>query len=389
MEAEKPSVLPLSLAESFATLPDPRKLLSRIEFRLVDVLVLAVVAVICGADTWDEIALFVEGRERWWVDRLGLTAGRTPSLSTFKSLLPRIKPRAFLACFEAFARDLHGPLTPGTHVALDGKAHRGSWRHGLGPLTTVHAWATERRILLGQRSVEPGTGEKTALKTLLAEMDLEGAVLTIDANGASKPLVALIVGEKKADYAIAIKANQRKLHEGIAVRMLAPSRGVEDPDVIRRETAEEGHGRVEVRTQWVAPASSVPETAGWVGAQSVIVQRRVVTKAEARREEWRYFVSSLACANATALEGVLRGHWGIENELHWHLDVTFVEDDSRLRDRATQEIFSVLRRIALTLATHAPQPRPNRKVSLANKRLYASINDDYLDILLSCKIPGR
>jgi predicted transposase YbfD/YdcC len=376
--------LPLSttdFARVIGSLRDPRKRLTRCKFTLPNLLIMAFVSVICGADSWEAIGVHVAAKQDWWVRMLGLAAGRVPKASCFKRVLPCIQPAAFAECFEAFVQDL--ATLNGAQISLDGKALRGSWKHGTSPLKLVHAWVVNQRVLFAQQFVEDGD-ELGAMKALIARLNLTAALVSVDAGGASKPLARLIL-KSEADYSIAIKGNQRDLHEGIALRFLDASRGQPDEELIIHQTDETRHGRREIRTQWTAPAQSVPEAREWPKAQSVIAQRRICESDGTRTEEWRYFIASVA-PGSTLAAGMVRAHWSVENQLNWILDVAFDEDKSRLRDKRSQLNFATLRRFALTVLARAPKPM--KTISVKNLRAFASMNDDFLLTVLLAKNTG-
>lgn len=345
-------------------------MLGRCDHTLLDLIVRAVVGVVCGADGWEELADFSELRAEWFATRLGLPA-TPPSESTFRRVLTAVSPRVFAACFASWAATRAAPV-PGEGLAIDGKTLRGGANGEHHALHIVHAWATERGLLLGQEACASKGGELEAMTALLARLDLRGLVVTIDAAGTHKPLAAQVRGGG-GDYTLAVKGNQKNLHEGIALRFLETSRGQPDAAVTTAQQIEKGHGREEDRTLWAAPASSVAATAGWKDAASVIAVRRRCLEAGVAREEWRYFVGSLPPDNPSRLAHLIRGHWSVENALHWSLDVGFREDQSRIHEHRAQENFSTLRKFGLTLIQKTP-----RKMGIAASRKKAGWDDRFL-----------
>jgi predicted transposase YbfD/YdcC len=363
-----------AFAVHFAALKDPRRVLARCRHSLLDLIVLAVVGVVCGADGWEELAEFAEARREWFATRLGIT-GDPPSESTLRRVLTALAPSAFAAGFASWAASIEQPV-PSEGLAIDGKTMRGGERGESGPLHLVHAWATERGLLLGQQACESKGGELAAMSTLLDRLSLGGMVVTIDAAGCHKPIAQKVI-EGGGDYALAVKANQRSLYESIAERFLDSSRGQPDLQVSVSSRSDEGHGRSEERTLWAAPASSVEAACAWPGAESVVAVRRRRVENGVASEEWRYFLSSLTSHNPERLAHVIRGHWGIENGLHWSLDVGFREDQSRIHERRAQENFATLRRFALTLIQKTP-----RRMGVAASRKKAGWNEVFLfDVL--------
>lgn len=367
-------------APHFAVLEDPRRALTRCRHSLLDLIVRAVVGVVCGADGWDELADFAALRADWFATRLGLP-GTPPSESTFRRVLTAVAPATFSACFASWARSLATPI-PGEGLAIDGKTLRGGANGVHHALHVVHAWATERGLLLGQLACASKGNELEAMETLLGQLELRGVVVTIDAAGTHKPIAQRVI-DATSDYILAVKGNQKTLHEGIALRFLEISRGHPDPTVTEAAQFDKGHGRVEDRQLWAAPAASVAATAAWPGAASVIAVRRRCVEAGESREEWRYFLGSLPPDDPTRLAHLIRGHWGVENGLHWSLDVGFREDHSRIHEHRAQENFSTLRKFGLMMIKKTP-----RKSGIAASRKKAGWDDRFLFEVLAHGIVG-
>jgi predicted transposase YbfD/YdcC len=370
----------------FRDLRDRRRGTQGLEFPLVDLVVMAIVAVIGGAEDWDGIAVFVQAHATWFRRHLNPELTRMPSASTFRDVLTCLRPNEWHPCVERFATALAGEKAPREHQALDGKALRGSWKSGLGPLKLLHAYSVTKDLLTAFEVQRDGS-ELPAIMALLERLDVAGTVTSIDAAGAAKTVARRIV-RKGGDYHVRIKANQQTLYEAIADRMLAVSRGEEDPAVRKVERVEVSRGRVEERTLWVAPAAEVPAALAWPGAQSVGVQRRVVVQNGQRKEGWRYFVSSLSPEDVEGHRTILRSHWHIENKLHWRLDVVFREDASRLRTERSQLFFAMLRRLGLSILSKAPPPSPTRRNSLRRARQMAGWSEAYLEIVLASVSPS-
>jgi len=362
----------VSVIECFADLPDPRIDRNK-EHKLIDIIVIAICAVIAGCEACTQIAEYGRRKESWLRKFLELPNG-IPSHDTFSRVLALIDPVKFQECFMRWAAVLHR-ATGGKIVAIDGKTLRRSFDEadGLGPLHLVSAWCSDNHISLGQVAVDSKSNEITAIPALLELLQIEGATVTIDAAGCQRA-IASTIRDQKADYVLALKKNQNTLYEDVEAcfQQAQIQESVGSPCSVH-ETQEKGHGREEYRKTYSLP---VPEgfrhQALWRDLKSIgmICSRRVL---EGREEsEVRYFISSREC-DAEALSHAARSHWGIENSLHWVLDVTFREDDSRIRKGFGAQNMAALRRIAVSLLKREPT-----KQSIATKRLMAAWDDDYL-----------
>lgn len=358
-----------SITKHFASLPDPRVARTRVHL-LTDLITIAILAVIAGAEGWDDIETYAEAREPMLREFLDLPGG-APSDDTFRRLFVRLNPKAFVACFTAWMSSLIGSCE-GKLVALDGKTLRRSFdrARGKGPLHLVHAWVAENRVLLGQYATEEKSNEITAIPELLDLLDLRGAVVTLDAMGCQKKIVAKII-EKEADYAITLKGNQSKLHTDVADYMDA---AIADGGVRTYETREESHGRVEVRR--VSVSSDVDWLEGieeWVGLRTLVCIERERTVGGKTSRERGYCITSLPAGHIRKIARTIRGHWSVENALHWSLDVAFQEDASRIRSGSAAENFALLRRIALTLLRQEKSIRGGAPT----KRFRAAVDPGY------------
>jgi predicted transposase YbfD/YdcC len=365
-------------APFFADLPDPR--LDRTKrHTLLDILILAVCATVGGADGWADIERFGKAKLAFFRQFLELANG-IPSHDTFGRVFARLDPAALLPCIQQWLAVL-GQAVAGEVVAIDGKTLRGSFdtAAGQGPLHLVSAWATEARLVLGQVAVDAKSNEITAIPLLLELLDLKGCIVTIDAMGCQKEIAACI-REQGADYVLAIKDNQPTLHQAVHEAFVAHAdRDFTDPSVRGHKTVEHSHGRDETREYFVAAVpAAVAQTGEWRDVRSIgLVTRQRVVNGETE-EEVVYYLSSLPPKVKTFAQAV-RGHWGIENRLHWSLDVTFREDQSRVRKDHGPVNLGMLRRLAVSIL----QQDTSSKDSLRGKRLSAGWDEGRLLKLLT------
>lgn len=366
-----------SIKRHFRKLADPR-VVGRTDHLLVDIVVIAICAVIANCNGWRDIALFAQKRATWFKRFLKLPHG-IPSHYTFRRVFDQLHPRAFQSCLVAWIKEV-SDLVGLKHIAVDGKTlrHSGKDDAGLRMLHAVSAWATEQHLLLGQVMTEEKSNEITAIPKLLQLLDLHGALVTIDAMGCQKEIAQQIV-DLGGDYVLTVKANQEKLLEDIQATVEKAVDGLlPDVEVEQYTQKESGHGRREERICTVIHhVGEIREGASWAKLTSVgmICSERTV-KGETTTEA-RYFIGSKKMG-ARKYARVLRGHWGIENNLHWQLDITFGEDDSTITKRNAGANFAVLRRIAISLLKQNP-----REDSLGRKRMEAALDPDFLAEILT------
>lgn len=366
----------------FADLPDPR--IDRTKAHaLLDIVAIAVCAVISGADSFTEIADYGRAKEPWLRTFLALPNG-IPSHDTFGRVFALLDPVRFEQCFLSWVRQSLEPLSP-QQIAVDGKTLRRSHDrgNGQGPLHLISAWATETGVSLGQRKVADHENEIVALPGLLEQVVLPGAVVTIDAMGCQRQVAETIVAAG-GDYVLALKGNHRSLYAEVDYLFtdgLQTGFAVEQLDAFDSDV-DKGHGRLERRRCW---AIADPEVIAyldaerrWPGLQSVVMVKTQRTTGDSVGAQTRYYLSSLP-AQAKRLNTIVRDHWRIENHLHWVLDVAFDEDQSRVRTGYADQNFALLRRMALGLLK---QDR-HSKLGVKGKRLKAGWDDAYLLHILS------
>jgi len=345
--AQSPRLPQTSIHKFFASLPEPRRRKTRIKHPLLTLVVIALCGTIAGADNWEEIVQFAHARRPWLSRFLDLSKG-IPSHDTFGRVFAALDSKAFQKCLVAWVQRLH-EVTQGQVIAIDGKVAREAMARAgdQGPMTLVSAWATANRICLGQVAGEIGSNELGALPKLLELLDLDGAIVTLDALGCQKEIVAQIVG-KKGDYVIAVKGNQEKLEAAVQATLGAAMEASTAMPTITR--VEESHGRQERRLYTVMPVpDDFAELAQWKGLRSlVMVAREYVDAKGISHTGVRYYISSLP-AEVKRIAAAVRGHWGIENGMHWVLDVAFREDRNRARAKNAEANLGLLRRVALSL----------------------------------------
>jgi predicted transposase YbfD/YdcC len=360
----------------FAELEDPRSAVN-LQHPLISVVVIALMAVLAGASGPTAIGKWAALKEEFLLNTLDLPNG-IPRKDVFRRVLMTLRPGAFQACFANWLNSLRATAAAATGVeqpilAVDGKTARRSHdrKNGLGALHSVSVWASEFGLSLGQVACAEKSNEITAIPELLRLVDIKGAIITIDAMGTQKAIAAQII-EGKADYVLALKGNQETLHQAVIDYFGEQLEG----DLAKaREyvTTETGHGRDETRVYLQLPApKSLPGFTLWEGLRTIgVVTSRCVRDGK-ESIEVRYYISSLAMGVKRFARAV-RGHWGIENTCHWVLDMTYREDESRIRDQALRENFAWLNRFTLSLLKQHPD-----RTSLVMKRRSCGWNENYL-----------
>ena len=371
-----PAKKSVAFEEYFADVTDPRR--REGTYPLLNILFIAVCAVICGADDFVAIAEFGRSKRKFLEKFLDLSAG-IPSHDRFNAIFRAIKPAEFEKCLLNWIVALH-EVTDGQVVAIDGKTLRRSFdtASGKAAIHMVSAWATANHISLGQIVVDEKSNEITAIPKLLEMLELSGALVTIDAMGCQREIAEQIVASG-ADYVLAVKENQPTLHKELV--FFFADHYADDfarVNVRRQETYEHAHGRDEMRFYYLCPVpDDLQSQERWHKLRAIGMTVNNTVRNGKECIEARYYILSRFVSGKRFAEAV-RTHWAIENRLHWQLDVTFQEDQSRIRKGHADANFSSLRRTALSLLKN----NHTKKVGVKNKRLAAALNDDYLTEVL-------
>ena len=360
----------------FAELEDPRSTVN-LQHPLVSVVVIALMAVLAGASGPTAIGKWAALKEEFLLNTLDLPNG-IPRKDVFRRVLMTLRPGAFQACFANWLNSLRATAAAATGVeqpilAVDGKTARRSHdrKNGLGALHSVSVWASEFGLSLGQVACAEKSNEITAIPELLKLVDIKGAIITIDAMGTQKAIAAQII-EGNADYVLALKGNQETLHQAVIDYIDEQLEG-DLSNAREHVTNEKGHGREEMRTYLQLPApKSLPGFTLWEGLKTIALVTSRCIRDGKETIEVRYYISSLAMG-VKRFARAARGHWGIENACHWVLDMTYREDESRIRDQALRENFAWLNRFTLSLLKQHPD-----RTSLVMKRRSCGWNQNYL-----------
>ena len=358
----------------FKDLADPRIERNKLH-SLEDIVVLTICATVSGADGWESIADF--GRSKLdWLRKFIALENVVPSPDCIAYVLQRLSVEGFMACFrnwtQAVMQASGGQVQE--FVRVDGKTSRGSRdrRKGRSPLHMVSAWASRNRMVLGQEATEEKSNEITAIPKLLSMLELKGCIVSIDAMGCQRAIAEQVI-EQGGDYVLGLKDNQPSLSEAVEeffeTAQAADFAGVKYD---QKEELDKGHGRVETRRYWITEElSTLPNPERWKGLRSIGMVVREVLQGDARTEERRYFINSIP-AQANLFAEAVRGHWDVENRLHWRMDVVLREDACTIRKGNAPAILTTARHLVLNLFE-----REGSRLSLPRKRYRAALDDDY------------
>lgn len=370
----------LSLEACFSDLPDPR-VQGRCDHKLMDILIIAVCAALCGADSWVGVETVARAKEAWFRQYLKLENG-IPSHDTFGDVFAKIESEAFQSRFMRWVESVFR-VTKGQVVALDGKTLRGSHKREAGKeaIHLVNAWAVNNGLVLGQRKVDGKTNEITAIPELLRLLNVSGCIVTIDAMGCQKD-IAQTIRDEKADYVLRVKDNQSNLKQDLEDWFAyGDSQHFDGMQMDFHQTTHKTNGRIEIRRCWAVSDplafEHIRHYDGWTDLHSIVRIQRERRLGEQLTRETAYYISSLPADAARLLEAT-QHHWAIENSFHWVMDVTFAEDHSRIRNEDSAANMAVLRSIALNLLKH-----DTSKSSLRQKRFRAAMDNDFLLHLLT------
>jgi len=366
------------ILDHFSEIEDPRIERNKLH-KLIDIITIAICAVICNADTWEDIEEFGKAKEAWFRKYLELPNG-IPSHDTIRRVFIRLKPEQLQSSFLSWVQALRKLSPEAELIAIDGKTARRSFDSASDKpaIHMVSAWANRNRLVLGQVKVDEKSNEIDAIPRLLELMETEGCIVTIDAIGTQKK-IAEKIREGKADYVLALKANQTAMHENVKLYLDdALKRKFKDVPHHRTTTVDKDHGRFEKREYYITQELSwLPEAKAWKDMKSIGMVRATRRIKGESRTEVRYYLSSLG-ADANVFAQAVRAHWGVENSLHWVLDIAFREDESRIRKDNSPQNYAVLRHIALNLL----KQEKTSKRSIKGRRLKAGWDNAYLEAVL-------
>lgn len=368
----------------FETLKDPRGLQGQTH-AFLSIVLIAILATIGGAGGWEDIELYGESHQTWLETFLDLRHG-VPQADTYRRVFERLDPVVLHQCFLQWVNSVV-EATGAQVVPIDGKSVKGSYDRNKkqGTLHLVSAWASEHRMLLGQVKVADKSNEITAIPALLALLDITGCIITIDAMGTQTEIARTIV-DKGANYVLALKANHPTLYTQVK-NWFESSQAADfkDIELSYEQRVEASHHRREHRQVWAVPLTAIPDlyqASAWSGLQTVVMVIRVRRLWNQTTREVQFYLSSLAC-DAVAIARAIRTHWGIENQLHWVLDVTFGEDDSRIRTGHSPENMALLRRLAISLLNQ----ETSTKRSVRQKAKRAAMDVNYMLRVLASTLP--
>jgi len=363
----------ITLLDHFTNLTDPRIDRTK-DHKLIDIIAIAICGMISGADNWVAMEQYGNAKEEWLKQFLELPNG-IPSHDTISRVFARIDPKEFEQCFRDWVKSI-SELIPGEIISIDGKTvrHSGSKSKGKKAIHIVNAWATEQKLVLGQIKVKNKSNEITAIPELIKVLELSGCLVTIDAMG-TQTKIAQLIQDNDADYCLALKENHKYLYERV-LHLFDQAEAIDWSGVEHdfHRTINKGHGRTEIRRHWTMPVTELFfDESKWVGLESVGLIESVRKIEGETTTNKRYYLNSFS-SNAQMLANAVRSHWGVENNVHWVLDVAFREDDCPVHSHHAPENLSQLRKMALNLLSQ----EKTAKVGVANKRLKAAWDNQYL-----------
>ena len=356
------------MREHFEAIADPRQPW-KTDHNLLEIIVMTICAIICDCDYWEDIEDFCRIKERWFQEKLGLVLKNgIPSHDTFQRVFQLINPKEFETCFISWVRCV-AEKTKGEIVSIDGKTVCGSRDAKAKAIHMVSAWANTNQLVLGQVKTDEKSNEIKAIPTLLEMLELKGCIVTIDAAGCQKKIAKQIT-DAEADYVFGLKGNQESLNDDVRLYFET------EDGITKIVTHDKGHGRIETREYYLETEIDwLYQKPDWAGLSAIGMVKSSVWEKDSLREESRFFITSLT--NVETFAKAVREHWGIENSLHWCLDVVFREDACRTRKDNSAENASVIRKIALNILKNFPI-----KMSLARKRRKCLIDPDFMALVL-------
>ena len=359
-----------SIMTNFSILPDPRRARNQV-YTLFDIITVAVLGILCGADDWVEVSLWGESNLTW-LQQYGICFNGVPSHDTFSRFFRFVNPQSFEKCFISWTQKIAKAV--GGIIALDGKTICNSGIGGEKAVHIVSAFSAQNNIVLGQLATEAKSNEITTFPLLIELLDLRGATVTIDAAGCQKKIAKQIC-EQGGEYVLALKGNQGNLHaEATNFFKQALKVRPEEADCDYYCTEEKSRSRIEKREIWATKKLEwLPQVSGWKNLTSLVCLKSTRNVKNRESVEFRYYISSIP-ADATRLASAIRSHWSVENKLHWQLDVSYREDKSKVRKDNGPENLSILRRATLNLL----KMDKKTKAGIKNKRSKAGWNKDYM-----------
>jgi predicted transposase YbfD/YdcC len=370
------------LKDCFASIQDPRVERTRLH-QFSDILTIAILSVIAGGNGWEDMELYGVSKQAWLSTFLALPNG-IPSEDTFRRVFERINPKQFEQCFEQWVNQLVGELGIQV-VAIDGKTAKGSYDREAGSkaLHLVSAWATEHRLVLAQTKVQDKSNEITAIPALLEVLDIAGCIVTLDAMGTQKT-IAQQIQAAQADYILTLKANHPTLFQQVETwwQQMRDEGNLPSP---LSHTSEGGHARTEIRQVWTLLIDQIPalyQADEWVGLQTIVIVERIRHLWNKTTHEIQFYLSSLP-PDSPRIAPAIRAHWGIENSLHWTLDVTFAEDSCRVRSLHAPHNLALLRRFAVNALNREATCKRTRR----QKSKRAAMEDAYMLMVLTAALP--